>query len=108
MNISASDRTALLRLAGNLPQGSSERRAILGGLRLAGIRVDTERWQGSSGKKTPNGHGSWMFTFNLKNNDYSDKDVWFEFNGSYGEAKKKAIEWAKSVNPKAFTIYLAP
>lgn len=92
--------SSLVRLAKRLPKGSEER-AILSSLKQAGIRVNTERWQGSSGKKTPSGNAGWMFTFDLKN-------VWFTHNGPYAEAKQKAIEWAKKVNPKAFEIFLAP
>lgn len=108
MELTASDRSALVRLAARLPKGSEERRAILSSLKRAGIRVNTERWQGSSGKSVPNGNGSWMFTFDLRSRDYNDKNVWFTHNGPYAEAKKQAIEWAKQVNPKAFEIFLAP
>ena len=38
MNITATDRSALIRLASSLPQGSAERKAILAGLK-AGARV---------------------------------------------------------------------
>jgi hypothetical protein len=36
MKLTASDRKALVRLAGTLPKGSEERRAILAGLKKAG------------------------------------------------------------------------
>ena len=36
MNITATDRSALIRLASSLPQGSAERKAILAGLKVAG------------------------------------------------------------------------
>lgn len=74
------------------------------------VEVDTSTFYRSHAKK-PSGSGSWLFTRDgVQNNlDFSKhkKDVdYFEHNGTYAEAKKKAKEWAKSKG-KSF-IHVAP
>jgi len=108
-NLTASDRASLIRLAASLPKGDGTRRAILSslqGVRIAAIEVETRYWQASTGRNRPSGYGGWKFTFDRNSRDYQNKNIWFDFVGNYGDAKKAAIAWAKSVNPKAFTIYL--
>ncbi len=45
MNITATDRSALIRLASSLPQGSAERKAILAGLKEDNARYERVRQQ---------------------------------------------------------------
>ena len=44
MNLTASDRKALIRLASSLPQGSDERKAILAGLKKTSGFAEMKQW----------------------------------------------------------------
>ena len=85
----------------------SEMLTIAGTLSEAGIEVDSSFWKNSTGKSAPKGDGTWMFAIDRSKRDYDNKNNWFSFNGSYGDAKKAAAAWAKTVDPKLFRIYLA-
>ena len=50
------------------------------------VRVETSKYENSNGK-APKGFGAWWFEANGQ---------MFEFTGSYGEAKKAAVKWAKA------------
>lgn len=71
--------------------------------------VDTTQWQNSTGKKTPNAVGAWIFTKN-KDTDIDPKDegktYFMSKNMKYTEAKKLAIAWAKEQGYSR--IYLVP
>lgn len=60
------------------------------------VAVRTERYEWAYGKK-PRGTGRWAF------GNYKHEKIEF-FDGSYSEAKAKAIRWAKMNNMS--TIYV--
>lgn len=60
------------------------------------VEVRTERYEWAYGKK-PRGDGMWAF------GDSKHEKIEF-FNGTYSEAKAKAIKWAKMNNMR--TIYV--
>lgn len=64
------------------------------------VEVSTDTFYRSH-MKQPRGHGSWLFTRDGVQNtlDFSKHkkgEDYFEHQGTYPEAKKKAKEWAKS------------
>ena len=64
------------------------------------VEVDTSTFYRSHTKQ-PTGRGSWLFTRDGVQNtlDFSkhkEGEDWFQHNGTYAEAKRKAKEWAKT------------
>lgn len=54
------------------------------------VEVKTTHYEFAHGRK-PRGTGLWMF------HGYNDRSGrTFEFNGTYSEAKKEAVKWARS------------
>jgi hypothetical protein len=58
----------------------------------------TDQFEWSHGKK-PRGHGLWMFQLSLMRVDgrRACRVETFEFNGSYGDAKRAAVKHARSM-----------
>jgi len=74
------------------------------------VRVDTEEYQGSHGRK-PRGRGNWMFAFGIEAYNETKKGKYdrpgvMTFNDTYGGALKKAKAHAKKIGKEP--IYVLP
>lgn len=62
---------------------------------LKDAEVSTWAYERSHGKQPRGNYGLWMFSSKPNSDDYNNKDIFFEFNGSYANAVAAAKEWAK-------------
>ena len=93
MNITASERSSLIRLASSLPKGSEERRAILAAMRHGPVIDDLKEGQffvtTQDGVRFPEG-GS----------NYLDKGTVIQYGGSSGRGYTGLTPWFKAPGPK--------
>jgi len=64
---------------------------------ISDIRVDTKKWQFSSGRKIPSGRGAWAF-------EIGGEEVMIPGTLQYADAKKKAVEMAKAKGVRSIVL----